>query len=114
MAEESPPLRIFVVGAGLGGLAAAVSLRRQGHHVEVCNLFLVHYDLSADAGVQVLESSLMNKEIGAAITVQANAMRVLEHWGYEKDNLQGVDFFGVSAYLGFVSSIVLKNWPRRL
>ncbi|KAJ7228373.1 FAD/NAD(P)-binding domain-containing protein [Mycena pura] len=76
MAEESPPLRIFVVGAGLGGLAAAVSLRRQGHHVEV------------------LESSLMNKEIGAAITVQANAMRVLEHWGYEKDNLQGVDFFG--------------------
>jgi hypothetical protein len=37
----------------------------------------------------------MNREIGAAITVQANAMRVLEYFGYEQDNLRGVDFFGV-------------------
>ncbi|KAJ7661965.1 FAD/NAD(P)-binding domain-containing protein [Mycena polygramma] len=74
--NQPQPLRIAVVGAGLGGLAAAVSLRRQGHRVEV------------------FESSLMNKEIGAAITVQANAMRVLEYFGYEKDNLRGVDFFG--------------------
>ena len=28
-------LRIVIVGAGLGGLATAVSLRRRGHHVEV-------------------------------------------------------------------------------
>ncbi|KAJ6620496.1 FAD/NAD(P)-binding domain-containing protein [Mycena sp. CBHHK59/15] len=59
------PLRIFIVGAGLGGLAAAISLRKQGHHVEI------------------FESSLMNKEIGAALTVQANAMRVLEYFGYD-------------------------------
>jgi hypothetical protein len=37
----------------------------------------------------------MNREIGAAITVQANAMRVLEYFGYEQENLRGVDFFGV-------------------
>ncbi|KAJ7857030.1 FAD/NAD(P)-binding domain-containing protein [Mycena leptocephala] len=78
MAESAPsPLRIFIVGAGLGGLAAAVSLRKQGHRVEI------------------FESSLMNREIGAAITVQANAMRVLEYFGYEQDNLRGVDYFGV-------------------
>jgi uncharacterized protein with NAD-binding domain and iron-sulfur cluster len=34
--QASPsPLRIAIVGAGLGGLAAAVSLRRQGHNVDV-------------------------------------------------------------------------------
>ncbi|KAJ7915325.1 FAD/NAD(P)-binding domain-containing protein [Mycena leptocephala] len=83
MAESAPPpLRIFIVGAGLGGLAAAVSLRRQGHRVEI------------------FESSLMNREIGAAITVQANAMRVLEYFGYEQENLRGVDFFGTVRFSG--------------
>ncbi|KAF7344057.1 FAD/NAD(P)-binding domain-containing protein [Mycena venus] len=80
--SERSPLRIFVVGAGLGGLAAAVSLRRQGHRVEI------------------FESSLMKREIGAAITVQANAMRVLEHLGYEEKNLKGVDFFGTVRFSG--------------
>ncbi|KAF7293057.1 FAD/NAD(P)-binding domain-containing protein [Mycena indigotica] len=76
MVEPTSSLRIFVVGAGIGGLAAAVALRRQGHHVEV------------------FESSLMNREIGAAITVQANAMKVLDFLGYEVANLKGVDFLG--------------------
>ncbi|KAF7339247.1 FAD/NAD(P)-binding domain-containing protein [Mycena venus] len=76
-AAAPPPLRIFVVGAGLGGLAAAVSLRRQGHRVEI------------------FESSLMNKEIGAAITVQDNAMHVLEYLDYDPKNLKGVEYFGV-------------------
>ncbi|KAJ6554237.1 hypothetical protein B0H19DRAFT_1377200 [Mycena capillaripes] len=71
-----PPLRIFVVGAGLVGLASAVSLRRQGHRVEI------------------FESSLMNREIGAAISIPANALRVLEYLGYDKDNLKGVDSLG--------------------
>lgn len=43
----------------------------------------------------------MNREIGAAIGVQANAMRVLEYFGYNEDNLQGVDFVGVSSSLIF-------------
>jgi pyruvate/2-oxoglutarate dehydrogenase complex dihydrolipoamide dehydrogenase (E3) component len=32
---ETRPLKILVVGAGIGGLAAAIALRRQGHGVEV-------------------------------------------------------------------------------
>jgi len=60
----------------LAGLAAAVSLRRQGHRVEI------------------FESSSMKREIGAALTVQANAFRVLEYFGYDEDNLKGVDLLG--------------------
>ncbi|KAJ7614784.1 hypothetical protein FB45DRAFT_936058 [Roridomyces roridus] len=74
--SQQEPLRIFIVGAGLGGLAAAVSLRRQGHRVEI------------------FETSQMKREIGAAITIQSNAMRVLEYLGYESKNLQGVEYFG--------------------
>ncbi|KAJ6552672.1 hypothetical protein DFH09DRAFT_1280923 [Mycena vulgaris] len=80
--HECAPLRIFVVGAELGGLAAAVSVRRQGHRVEI------------------FKSSLMNREIGAAITMQANAMRVPEYLGYEERTLKGVEFFGTVRFSG--------------
>lgn len=30
------PLKIVIVGTGPGGLSVALSLRRNGHHVEVC------------------------------------------------------------------------------
>lgn len=29
-------LQVVVVGAGLGGLAAAIALHREGHNVKVC------------------------------------------------------------------------------
>jgi 2-polyprenyl-6-methoxyphenol hydroxylase-like FAD-dependent oxidoreductase len=35
--NENPGLRVLIVGAGIGGLTAAVALRQQGHHVEVCS-----------------------------------------------------------------------------
>ncbi|KAJ7328976.1 hypothetical protein DFH08DRAFT_815720 [Mycena albidolilacea] len=95
MAERTPggpPLCIAIIGAGLCGLAAAVSLRRQYHRVE-----------------------LMNKEIGAAISMQVNTMCVLEYFGYNKDNLQGVDFVGIinfSSTRGEVKEMInLKDLP---
>jgi salicylate hydroxylase len=64
-AEPSTALRIIVVGAGIAGLSAAVSLRRSGH--------IVH----------IYERSAMNNEVGAAINVPPNASRFLVAWGLD-------------------------------
>ncbi|KAI0973196.1 monooxygenase [Xylaria arbuscula] len=66
------PLKVFVVGAGLGGLGAAIALNRAGHDVEVFE-----------------QSSFLN-EVGAAIHVPPNASRVLKSWGCNLDDLQPV------------------------
>ncbi|KFY34839.1 hypothetical protein V494_06418 [Pseudogymnoascus sp. VKM F-4513 (FW-928)] len=55
----SSPLNILIVGAGIGGLAAALTLRRAGHNVHI------------------YERSGLNNEIGAAIHVAPNASRGL-------------------------------------
>ncbi|KAJ4351120.1 uncharacterized protein N0V89_006459 [Didymosphaeria variabile] len=57
------PLKVIVVGAGLGGLAAAIAFTRAGHDVEV------------------YEKSSFHNEVGAAIHLAPNATRVLQPWG---------------------------------
>ncbi|KAJ7472756.1 FAD/NAD(P)-binding domain-containing protein [Mycena latifolia] len=69
-------LNISIVGAGIAGLTAAIALRRNGHLV------------------QIFETHEIKTEIGAALSVQTNAMRVLEHLGVSKVNLKGVTFAG--------------------
>ncbi|UNI21292.1 Salicylate 1-monooxygenase [Purpureocillium takamizusanense] len=58
-------LNVLVVGAGISGLCAAISLRRAGH----C--------------VHVYERSALNSEIGAAINIPPNASRFLLAWGLD-------------------------------
>ncbi|CAK7206932.1 hypothetical protein SEUCBS139899_009739 [Sporothrix eucalyptigena] len=58
-------LNVAVVGGGISGLSAAVSLRRAGH--------IVH----------VYERSSHNNEVGAAIHVPPNAARALLAWGLD-------------------------------
>jgi salicylate hydroxylase len=58
-------LHIVVTGAGIAGLAVAVSLRRAGH--------IVH----------IYERSSMNEEVGAASTLPPNAWRFLMAWGID-------------------------------
>src|SRR5215203_6694247 len=56
-------MRIVIVGGGIGGLAAALALRREGFEPEV------------------YERAPALLEVGAAIAVWPNAFRVLEHLG---------------------------------
>lgn len=62
-ASGSARLRCVIVGAGLGGLAAAIALRRAGHEVVVVE--------QADA----------LGTVGAGIQMAPNASRLLDGWG---------------------------------
>ncbi|KAI1430025.1 hypothetical protein F5Y12DRAFT_781623 [Xylaria sp. FL1777] len=57
------PLKVAVIGAGIGGLSAAIALRRQGHEVEL-------YEQSESAS-----------EMGAAVHLAPNSNGVLRRWG---------------------------------
>ncbi|KAL9566187.1 hypothetical protein ACKAV7_009721 [Fusarium commune] len=59
------PLNIAVLGSGLGGLAAAISLRRQGHQVTLYE----RYDFAG--------------EVGSNISCASNGTRFLEKWGVD-------------------------------
>ncbi|KAJ6493811.1 FAD/NAD(P)-binding domain-containing protein [Mycena vulgaris] len=75
-ANSFQPLNVSVVGAGIGGLTAAIALRRNGH--------MVH----------VFETTGVKTEIGAALGLQPNAMRVLDHLGVSRANLKGIQHAG--------------------
>ena len=56
-------LKIVVVGAGIAGLATALALGRDGHHVHI------------------LEAGEKRSELGAGIQIPPNAARILYSWG---------------------------------
>lgn len=58
-------LNVAIIGAGLGGLSAAVALRRQGHHVTVYE----RYDFA--------------NEVGASLSTASNGSKFLEQWGID-------------------------------
>ncbi|CAK5269525.1 unnamed protein product [Mycena citricolor] len=67
-------LVIAIVGGGIGGFAAAVALRKNGH--------IVH----------VFEKSADNTEIGAGLSIQSNAIVALEYLEVERSSLRSVLF----------------------
>src|SRR5258708_16149296 len=59
-------MRIIVIGAGIGGLAAALTLTRAGFEV------------------QVFEQASELREVGAGIQISPNATRILHRLGLEE------------------------------
>ncbi|KAF7312663.1 FAD/NAD(P)-binding domain-containing protein [Mycena indigotica] len=90
--SPATPLRVSVVGAGIGGLAAAIALRRSGHLV------------------QIFEASEAKREVGAGIGLQVNALRVLEHLGVRRENLRGVDYDGITNFDSETGEGAARPW----
>src|SRR5260221_14687544 len=76
-------MRIIVVGAGIGGLAAALTLRRAG------------------LDVRVFEQASELREVGAGIQISPNASRILHRLGLEEPMRR----MGVRPH-----AIVIRRW----
>ncbi|KAI8950906.1 hypothetical protein F4801DRAFT_590099 [Xylaria longipes] len=73
-------MKVIVIGAGIGGLSAAIEMNRAGHDVEV------------------YESSSFLNEVGAAIHLAPNATRVMRAWDCDFESMQPVNCESIRAY----------------
>ncbi|KAK0843347.1 hypothetical protein LTR03_008703 [Friedmanniomyces endolithicus] len=79
--EPARPLRILIIGAGIGGFTTALALRQQGHDV------------------QIFESSKLAQDTGAAIHLASNANGLLRRMGLDAGKIGGVECVGVTEYI---------------
>lgn len=73
-------MNIIIVGAGIAGLSTAIALRRAGHTVQVCILYL---QVTISDNYQIFEKSHFAAEIGAAVSLAPNGVLVLQALGFD-------------------------------
>lgn len=73
---------IAIIGSGLGGLSAAVALRRQGHQVTIYE----RYDFGG--------------EVGASLSVASNGSRLLQEWDVDIRSAKPV----------ILRSLIMHDW----
>ncbi|KAF2093709.1 salicylate hydroxylase-like protein [Rhizodiscina lignyota] len=74
------PLTVIIVGGGIGGLSAAIALRGAGH------------------SIKIIERSSFLDEVGAAVTLFPNAVRILDSWGLDHAKAHFTKFRGIGAF----------------
>ncbi len=71
---SSSALKIVIAGGGICGLSCAIALRRTGHDVKI------------------LKRSQFSNEVGAAITLPPNAVRILQSWNLDFQKARIIKF----------------------
>src|SRR6516225_387438 len=89
--SSKPNKKVIIVGAGIGGLSAAVCLARSGRNPIVC------------------ERSATLRDIGGGITIRTNASRVLNDLGI-LDHLDGLTSRITSASFYTKDGRLLRRW----
>ena len=85
---DTSPLNILIAGGGICGLSCAIALRRSGHNVRILE-----------------RSQFSSNEVGAAITLPPNAVRILESWNLDFRTARMIRFEKMTVVTGEGASI---------
>jgi salicylate hydroxylase len=90
------PLRIVIVGGGIGGIAAANALLRRGMQV------------------RVYEQAAALAEVGAGVALQPNGIRMLQRLGFGDALARLGARLGDAQFYGSDGSLIAPIWPAEL
>ncbi|KAI6763229.1 hypothetical protein HG531_013126 [Fusarium graminearum] len=103
--RSSVPLDIIIVGAGLSGLAAAVSCSLSGHKVTIFESATALQEVSYNdlMSIQLTSSNVVFLKVGAGLQVTPNASRLLHQWDLPQrfwDSVAEPTYLAVHRYSG--------------